>query len=455
MSTKHASPAARSWFAQAAAAMERPPSLQWAPDLRAVVAPQDRPACANEAKVIREPRRLSNAAAFYLLASITVSFLAGSSAATPLYAVYQALWGFSSITVTVIFGVYAIAVLLALLFGGRLSDHVGRRPVLLAAIVVQIITMVLFAFAGGVAELVIARILQGLATGAAVTAIGAGMLDLNRERGSVANAIVPTIGTALGGVLSGVLVQFLPAPTHLVYAVLAIVFVLQAVGVIFMEETITPRAGAVASLKPQFKLPKATREPLLLALPVLVATWALAGFYGSLGPMLVRGLLGTNSALLGGLALFALAGSGSIAVLVLQHREPRSMMSVGALSLALGVGLAIAAFEYHSVALFFVGTAIAGTGFGAGFQGSVRTILPFAAAHERAGVLSLIFIVSYLAMGVPAVAAGVLVAQHGNILGTAQEFGAVVMSLALLALLGSVIRTATRKISAKRAALAS
>jgi MFS family permease len=455
MSTKNTNPTARSWFAQAAAAMERPPSLQWAPDLRPVVAPQDRLPCANEAKAKREPRRLSTTAAFYLLASITVSFLAGSSAPTPLYAVYQAQWGFSPITVSVIFGVYAIAVLIALLFGGRLSDHVGRRPVLLVSIAVQIVTMVLFFFAGGVAELLVARVVQGLATGAAVAAIGAGMLDLDRERGSVANAIVPTIGTALGGVLSGVLVQFLPAPTHLVYAVLAVVFVLQAVGVIYMEETITPRGGAVASLKPQFKLPKATREPLLLALPVLVATWALAGFYGALGPMLVRALLGTHSALVGGLALFTLAGSGSIAVLVLQHREPRSMMSLGALSLALGMGLAIAALEYHSVTAFFISTALAGVGFGAGFQGSVRTILPFAAAHERAGVLSLIFIVSYLAMGAPAVVAGVLVAQHGDILGTAQEFGAVVMALALLALLGSVARTVTRKMTSRRQILAS
>ena len=276
------------------------------------------------AEAIDSNRYLSRNTSFYLLASITVSFLAGSSAPTPLYALYQAQWGFSPITVTVIFGIYAIAVLLALLFAGRLSDHLGRRPVLIAATAVQAATMVLFATASGVGDLMLARVIQGLATGAAVGAIGAGMIDLNRERGATANAVAPAFGTATGGMLAGLLVQYLPAPTHLVYAVLGVIFVLQGIGVALMADTITPVPGALASLKPQFKLPAATRGPLLLALPVLVASWALAGFYASLGPTLVRGMLGVGSAFLGGLALFVLAASGGVAVLLLQHREPRA-----------------------------------------------------------------------------------------------------------------------------------
>jgi len=134
---------------------------------------------------------LSRNAAFYLLASITVSFLAGSSAPTPLYGLYQAQWGFSPIMVTVIFGIYALAVLVALLFAGRLSDHVGRRPVLMVATAVQAATMVLFATASGVGELMLARVIQGLATGAAVGAVGAGMIDLYKERGATANAVAP------------------------------------------------------------------------------------------------------------------------------------------------------------------------------------------------------------------------------------------------------------------------
>jgi predicted MFS family arabinose efflux permease len=405
--------------------------------------------CSDHSSILARNSYLSRNAAFYLLLSITVSFLAGSSAPTPLYALYQAEWGFSPITVTIIFGIYAIAVLTALLFVGRLSDHLGRRPVLIAAIAAQIATMVIFATARGVGDLVLARIVQGLATGAAVGAVGAGMIDLNKERGATANAVAPTFGTATGGILSGYLVQYLPAPTHLIYVVVCAIFVLQGIGVALMTDTIAPEPGALASLKPQLNLPVAVRGPLLLALPILVASWALAGFYASLGPMLVRGMLGVSSPLLGGLALFVLAASAGLAVLVLQHREARSMMTLGASLLLAGVGVAVWSLPHHAVAVFFVGTSVAGMGFGAGFQGAVRSIVPFAAPHQRGGVLSIVFIISYLSMGVPAVVAGVLVARHGNILGTGEDFGVMIMTLALAAILAAGLRLVARSIVAQ------
>ena len=399
--------------------------------------------CTDGTRIFDRESRLSKGAAFFLLASITISFLASSSAPTPLYALYQAQWGFPPITVTVIFGIYAVSVLAALLSAGRLSDHLGRRPVLIAATAVQAATMVIFATASGVGDLVLARIIQGLATGAALGAVGAGMIDLNKERGATANAVAPAFGTATGAALSGFLVQYLPAPTHLVYAVLCAILLLQGVGVALMADTIAHAPGALASLKPQFNLPATARGPLLLALPVLVASWALAGLYGSLGPMLVRGMLGVDSALLGGLALFVLAASGGLAVLALQHREPRAMMTFGASMLAAGVGVAVWSLPHHAIAVFFAGTSIAGIGFGTGFQGAVRSIVPFAAPHESGGVLSIVFVVSYLSMGVPAIVAGALVARHGSILGTAQEFGVVVVTLALAAVLAAGLRLAT------------
>lgn len=95
------------------------------------------------------PFRLPQRVAFYLQASIVVAFLAASSAPTPLYAVYQGEWGFSPITTTVVFGIYALAVLAALLTVGSLSDHIGRRPVLLTAIALQAVAMVVLSTAGG------------------------------------------------------------------------------------------------------------------------------------------------------------------------------------------------------------------------------------------------------------------------------------------------------------------
>jgi MFS family permease len=398
-------------------------------------------------------RQLSPAASFFLLASITVSFLAGSSAPSPLYPIYMAEWGLSPTVVTVIFGVYAVAVLLALLVAGRLSDHLGRRPVLLVATIAQVFTMALFATATSVTGLLVARVVQGLTTGAAIGAVGAAMIDLDKSRGTVANAVAPPFGTALGGILAGVLVQYLPFPTVLVYGVLGVIFLLQGIGIALMAESISPRAGVISSLKPQFELPRATRERLLLALPVLVAVWALGGFYAALGPMLIRGMMGSNSPLLGGLALFVLAASGGVSVLLLQRREAREMMTFGAAALLVGAAIAAVSVVNGAVTSFFLAAAVGGIGFGAGFQGAIRTVVPSAAAHERAGVLSIIFVISYISMGLPAVIAGWMIARDGNMVGTAQVFCAVVMALAFTALFASVLRTLTKRQSQRARAL--
>jgi MFS family permease len=389
--------------------------------------------------------RLSTQVTFYLEASLIVSFLAGSSAPTPLYGVYQAAWGFSPIMVTIVFGVYALAVLASLLTFGSLSDHVGRRPVLLVATALQALTMLAFASAGGIETLLAARVLQGLATGAAVSAIGAGMLDIDRARGTVANSVGPMLGTATGGILSGLLVQYVPAPTHLVYLVLFAVFVAQAAAVTRMPETASLAPGALSSLKPHFSLPPAIRQPLIAATPAIIATWALAGFYASLGPTLLRQMLGSSSRLIGGLALFVLAASGSAVVLLLRKRPPLALLAIGSALLFAGVGVTLAAIGRSSAAAFFVGTSLAGMGFGAGFQGAIRTVLARTEARERAGVLSVLYVISYASMGLPAVLAGFRVVYAGGVLHAAHEYGLAVMLLASLALLGCLRAFAPRR----------
>ncbi len=285
-------------------------------------------------------------------------------------------------------------------------------------------------------ELLAARVLQGLSTGAAVGAIGAGLLDLNRRTGTIANGVGATAGTATGALGSGLLVQYLPAPVRLVYLLLLAVFLVQALGVVAMAESATPRPGALASLRVNLAVPAAARGPMLAAVPALVAVWALAGFYGSLGPSLVKLLAGSSSFVLGGLALFTLAGSASATVWVLRAGAPRRVMLLGTVALVAGVGTTLLAISEQSVAAFFVGSVIAGVGFGAGFQGALRTVVPLAAADERAGVLSTLYVVSYLALGLPAVIGGVLVVHGGGLLATGREYGAAVILLAVLAMAG-------------------
>jgi MFS family permease len=296
--------------------------------------------------------------------------------------------------------------------------------------------MLVFTFAAGVPELMVARVVQGLATGAAAGAVGAGMLDLDKAKGTITNAVAPLMGTATGGIAAGLLVQYLPAPEHLVYLVLLGIFLVQAIGVALMPETSTPKAGALGSLRPRFSAPSAARRPLLVAAPVLVAVWALAGFYGSIGPTLVQQIVGSNSVVLGGAALSVLAASGAAAVLLLRNAAPRTVMLFGVTALITGVGITLLAIMFTSTAVFFIGTVIAGAGFGGGFQGAIRTVIPLAAPHERSGLLSTIYVVSYLAMGLPAIIAGFLVVHTGGVMTTAREYGLAVMVLAALALPG-------------------
>lgn len=380
------------------------------------------------------PALLPSRVAFYLQASIVLFFLASSSAPTPLYSLYQHEWGFSPITTTVIFGIYAIAVLGALLVVGSLSDHIGRRPVLLGSLALQAVTMVVFAHAGGVVELSLARVIQGLATGAAVGAIGAGMLDIDPQRGALTNSVAPMLGTASGALLAGVLVQYAPSPTTLVYYVLGGIFVVQLIAVGFMNETVTRKAGAVASLRPEVRVPPAAKRAFWSAVPVLIAAWSMAGFYGSLGPALVRTISGSSSFVLAGLGFFVIAGSGALLVTQVHARSARTIMAAGSALLLVGTGISLIAIEQRSLALFIFSWVVSGSGFGAGVSGAIRTIVPLAHPHERSATVSSVFVVSYLAMGLPAIIAGFLVVHGGGLIATSQQYGIAAMVLAGIAL---------------------
>jgi MFS family permease len=367
------------------------------------------------------------------LASITVTFLAASAAPTPLYATYQKTWGFSALTTTVVFGIYAVAFLSALLTFGRLSDHIGRRPVLLVGIAGQVLALMVFADAHSVTALLAARIVQGLAAGTALGAIGAGMLDVDQTRGAVANATAPGLGTASGALLSAFAVQWLPAPTRLVYVVLAGLLVAQAFGACWLPET-SPRApGAWRSLVPQIALPAQTRRPMLSAAPVLFAVWALGGFYASLGPSLIDHVVGSDSVIDAGLGLAILTGVGALTTYVLRAMPAPSVMLIGTSALIAGVTAVLLSLWADSSIGFFFGTALAGVGFGAGFQGGIRLVAPLAHPDQRAGVLSVLFTVSYLGLGLPAVLAGVAVVRGGGLVATSYEYGLGVIVLAVFA----------------------
>jgi MFS family permease len=172
-------------------------------------------------------RRTLPARVAYALAAVVISLgLLASITPSPLYHTYSILWGFSPLTLTLIYATYAFGVLATLLLAGRVSDDVGRRPVLLVALGTLMGSSVLFMFADSVVWLFVARGLQGLATGAALSAASAALLDLHPRRDpasvGLTNSVAASTGTGLGVLVSSSLVQLGWAPRVLPYVVLLV-----------------------------------------------------------------------------------------------------------------------------------------------------------------------------------------------------------------------------------------
>lgn len=373
--------------------------------------------------------------ALALLTVTLATFFAASSAPTPLYRLYQEAWGFSPGMLTLVFGIYALSLLLALLTTGPLSDYLGRRPVILAALALEMAGMALFAGAGGVGMLIAARVVQGFATGMAASVLGAATLDVDRHRGPLLNGVAPLVGMAVGALGSSMLVQYAPAPLRLVYLLLLAIFALQAGGAFALAETVTPRPGALAAMRPRIVVPRAARSALWRVAPVDVAVWALGGFYLSLGPTLAGAATRSTAVTTGGWVVFTLTVAGVAAILLLRGMGATKMLFTGSLLLAAGVLVTLVSVHASQAGLFFIGTTIAGMGFGVAFQGSLRSLLPLAQPHERAGLLAAFYILSYLAFSIPAIVVGVLVPKVGLRMAT-DAYGMALVVLALLTALG-------------------
>ena len=360
---------------------------------------------------------LSRTAGFWVVAATVTTLLAASSAPSPLYPVYQAAFGFSSATLTAIFAVYVLALLLSLLTVGRLSDYVGRRPVLAVALIVQAAAMAVFLGADGVSALVVARIVQGLATGAAVGVLGAYLLDLQpadgSRLGSLVNSVAATGGLGVGALLAGLLLQYGPQPTRLIFEIFVIAFLLLAAGTALLPETVGRRPGAWAALRPRVSVPVAARRAFLRSTPTLVSTWMLGGLMLSVGGSLLATVFDQGNHAVVGLVLGSFAGAAALASTLLRNRTPQFMTGLGTGLLVAGASAVALSVVTVSWPVFVVGTVVAGAGFGPAFLGAFRSVSQLASDHERAGLISAIFIVSYLAFSIPAVLAGILIAVVG------------------------------------------
>lgn len=382
-------------------------------------------------------RRLSHPIAFAAITAILILFTAASSAPSPLYVVYQREWGFSAGTLTLVFAAYVVGLITSLLVIGALSDHVGRRPVLAAAVALEAVALTLFLTAGDVTVLLVARVIQGIATGAAMTTLGATLVDLNPAhspgRAGLVNGVAPISGLALGALGCGALVQFAPAPTRLVFALLLGGTALAAILVARMPETSARRPGGRASLIPRLGVPLGLRADVYAIIPIMVASWALGGLYLSLGPSVAVTLFGLSSHLVGGLVVTLLCGTGALTAFVLRAWPTGRVLDIGAVLLTAGTTVTLAGVLVHSVAMAGAGTLVAGVGFGASALASFGTLSRLAAPEQRGELFAVAYTVAYLAFSLPAVFAGFASASVG-LRSTALVYGLGVVTLGLTAL---------------------
>ena len=383
------------------------------------------------------PPKLPPAAMTVFAFTATMLALACSAAATPLYRLYQQSMHLTPLMITTVFSVYVVGLLTALLTVGGLSDYVGRKPVILGALLVNVVAMLLFTNADNVVELILARAVQGFCVGTASTALGATIIDTDKKRASVLNSVAPFVGLAAGALGAAALVTFGSDPLHLVYEILLSITVLLIVLLGVMPESTARKPGAWASLRPHVSVPPQSKRILLQLTPANVATWALGGFYLSLMPSIVATTMESKSPLTGGIVVSLLVVVAAIAVAVLKDWPARRMLLVGTAALILGVIVSLLGIQSHQVGILSAGTMIAGIGFGSNFSGTLRLLLPTAHADQRAGLLATFYVQSYLAFSLPAILAGLSVPVVGLAM-VAYLYGAAIIALTGISLVAAI-----------------
>ncbi|MDN5005446.1 MFS transporter [Bradyrhizobium sp. GCM10027634] len=357
---------------------------------------------------------LSKTATIAAVGCLIGALFAGSTVATPLYVIYKQQLGFSQITLTLIYAVYVVGNLTALLIFGRMSDQVGRRRTAIIAIGIAVVGALVFLFAHGVASLYVARVLSGLAIG-----IGAGtgtawlaelIAERDRSRATVIATIANFTGLGLGAMVAGLLAEYVTQPLRTPFIVYLAVLVAVAALLTFARETVNrplaaftqlsirPRASVPSSIRPQFVAPAVTG----------FGAMALVAFFAALAPSVLANELHVTSHAIAG-AIFLELASAVAAVIALT----RSISSPAAMLWSLGLmlpslALLVTAQFAESLAVMIVATATCGVAAGLGYRGSLQVVNQIAPDDRRAEVVSAYFICCFLGNALPVIGIGVL-----------------------------------------------
>jgi MFS family permease len=392
---------------------------------------------------LRVPRSI----AFVGMSIAMLAFFVAAGAPTSIFPLYERAWGFPPTMLTFAFGIYAIALIVTLLVLGSLSDYIGRRPLMIAALVVELASMIIFLVAPSIGWLIAGRVLQGLATGVASSAFGAAVVELASERrkkiGIVMTSLATTAGLGIGALLAGVVARAIPeSAAGLVWTILIIVMAAGTALALVTPETSPRRVGALASLIPRVAVPPRARRLFAVIIPTAVAIFLTTALFQGLLPTILRVVFGVTDPISIGALNFVLFTLAAAAAGFTGAVRPHLLRTVGTAAIALSAVLLLAAFASESLVFIWLAAIAAGVGAGSALSGSTRGLVPQVEPHQRAALFAAFFLVAYVTLSIAIIGSGYLAAA------TSVQFMAAlyVVILAMSAITGLLlgIRTVRR-----------
>ncbi|TQJ46708.1 MFS transporter [Streptomyces sp. NBC_00080] len=343
--------------------------------------------------------------------------MAGTTLPTPLYPLYQEKFGFSELTVTVVYAVYAFGVIGVLLLAGNASDTVGRRPVLMAGLGCAAASAVCFLAATGLGWLYAGRLLSGLSAGLFTGAATAYVMDLAPSGGASRATFVATAanmgGLGCGPLLAGVLAQYADRPLYLPFVV-HLTLVACSVGVVaWLPETVRHRR-ALRTVRPQRPgLPAEVRAVFGPAAIASFAGFALFGVFTSVSPAFLADSLDVSNHAVSGLIVALAFFASTAGQLIVGRVGVGRSLPLGCAALLAGLALLAVALRWEVLALVVLSAIVGGAGQGLAFRGALSAVAGASPEGRRAAVISTLFVVAYAGISVPVIGVGVLVGPLG------------------------------------------
>jgi predicted MFS family arabinose efflux permease len=383
-------------------------------------------------------KQFNGGSAMTAVAAMIAVLFAGSTVLTPLYIIYKQAFGFSQVTLTLIYSVYVVGNLAALLLFGRISDHVGRRPIALAAMAVAVVSALVFLFAGNVVALDVARILSGLGIGVGAGTGTAWLAELitseNKSRATLIATSTNFLGLGLGALTSGLLADYAPLPLRLTFLVYLAALIAVAILIWRTRETVA-RPGSLArvSLRPRFSVPAKIQAPFVAPAVTGFGAMALVGFYAALAPSILALELHAVSHAVAGALFFELAIVASLTILATAHLSSRAAMLLALGLMIPTVALVVAAQIFASMAIMIIATMSCGIAAALGYRGGLQVVNQIAPKDRRAEVVSAFFICCFCGNALPVIGIGIVSTFAGAITASL-AFAAMIVVFSLVAL---------------------